>query len=156
MTALTGVGAQIVIPIGIVNVTMQTFFVFLSGMVLGGYWGAISQIAYLLLGALGIPVFSMFSSGLGILAGPAGGFLLAFPLCSFITGISRYKHRTIGGGCALLLLYLFGWLRLTSFTSDMLKAFLIGVVPFVGFDLLKLWGAGHVFTRVKAMISIEL
>lgn len=155
MTALTGVGAQIVIPIGTVPVTMQTFFVFLSGMVLGGSWGAVSQIAYLLLGALGIPVFSMFTSGMGILAGPTGGFLLAFPLCSFITGLSRMRHKYMGGFWALALLYSFGWLRLTIFTSDALKALLVGVVPFVGFDLLKVWGAVYVYARVKAVISLE-
>lgn len=149
MTSITAVGAQIVIPIGTVPVTLQTFAVFLSGMILGPVWGAVSQIAYLLLGLFGLPVFAMFTSGIGILAGPTGGFLLAFPLVAFLSGIDTEKSRYVFRLCALLTLYSFGWIRLSFFTGDLLTAFFAGVLPFIGFDLLKLWGAGLVHKQLK-------
>ncbi|MFP4461562.1 MAG: biotin transporter BioY [Thermotogota bacterium] len=149
MTALTAVCAQIVIPIGTVPVTMQTFMVFLSGMILGPFWGTISQIAYLLLGLFGLPVFAMFSSGLAILAGPTGGFLLAFPFVALLTGADKDQSKYVFRFFALLLLYTSGWIRLSLFTGDLLTAFFSGVLPFIGFDLLKVWGAGFVHKQLK-------
>lgn len=149
MTSITAVGAQIVFPIGTVPVTLQTFAVFLSGMILGPVWGAVSQVAYLLLGLFGLPVFAMFTSGIGILAGPTGGFLLAFPFVAFLSGIGRRQSMYIFRICALLVLYSFGWIRLSFFTGDLLTAFFAGVLPFIGFDLLKLWGAGLVHKQLK-------
>jgi len=149
MASITTVGAQIVIPIGTVPVTLQTFAVFLSGMVLGPVCGAISQMAYLLLGLFGLPVFAMFSSGLGILAGPTGGFLLAFPFVAFLSGIDRGQSKYFFRLCALLILYIFGWIRLSFFTGNLLTAFFTGVLPFIGFDLLKVWGAGLVHKHLK-------
>src|SRR6056297_3166438 len=122
MTSITAVCAQIVIPIGTVPVTLQTFAVFLSGMVLGPVWGATSQIAYLLLGLFGFPIFAMFSSGLAILAGPTGGFLLAFPFVSFLVGIDIFKTKGVFRISSLLILYAFGWIRLSFFTGDLITA----------------------------------
>src|SRR6056297_1410207 len=127
MTSITAVCAQIVIPIGTVPVTLQTFAVFLSGMVLGPVWGGISQIAYLLLGLFGFPVFALFTSGLGILAGPTGGFLLAFPFVAFLSGIERGKSKVVFRLCGLLILYFFGWIRLSFFTGNLFTAFFAGV-----------------------------
>jgi len=149
MTAMTAVGSQIVIPIGTVPLTLQTFAVFLSGMILGPVWGGISQMAYLLLGLFGVPVFAMFTSGIGILAGPTGGFLLAFPFVAFLTGIERGKLRVVTRLCALMILYTFGWIRLSFFIGDCLMAFSVGVLPFMGFDLLKIWGADCVHRQLK-------
>ena len=76
--ALTAVCAWISIPVGDVAFTMQTFAVFLTLMLLGGKWGTVSILAYLLLGAAGMPVFSGFRGGIGALVGVTGGYLWGF------------------------------------------------------------------------------
>jgi len=149
MVSLTAVGAQIVIPIGSVPVTMQIFMVFLSGMILGPVWGGMAQIVYLLLGLFGLPVFAMLTSGPGILAGPTGGFLLAFPVVAFLTGFEKPKQVILFRITALFLLYMLGWFRLALFTGNGLTALITGVLPFIGFDFLKLWAAAFVYQQLK-------
>ncbi len=79
MTAITAVMAQISIPLPMmVPMTMQTFAVTLAGIILGAKCGSIAMGVYLLLGAVGVPVFSGFKGGLQSLIGPTGGFLLSF------------------------------------------------------------------------------
>jgi len=70
--ALTAVGAYIMIPLPPVPVTLQTLFVFLAGALLGGSLGALSQVVYILLGVIGLPVFAGGKAGAGVLLGPTG------------------------------------------------------------------------------------
>jgi len=141
-TALTIIGSQITIPIGTVPFTMQVFFVFLSGIMLGPKMGMISQTVYLLLGAIGIPAFAKFGSGLGILFGPTGGFLLSFPIAAFLIGFGKNKVQKITYSLlGLGIIYFLGWLRLGVYLSDFQKAFIAGVAPFIAFDFLKIWMA---------------
>lgn len=87
MTAVTAVLAQISIPLPMmVPMTMQTFAVTLAGILLGAKRGAVSMIIYLLLGAVGAPVFTGLKGGQQSLAGPTGGFLLSFPVMAYIIG----------------------------------------------------------------------
>src|SRR5437588_11781462 len=83
---LTALAAQIVIPIGPVPITGQTFAVLLTGALLGSRLGAIAMITYLVEGATGLPFFSGGHGGLLHLMGPTGGYLIAFPAAAFITG----------------------------------------------------------------------
>lgn len=76
--ALTAVCAWISLPIPPVAFTLQTFAVGLTLGILGGKWGTVSILLYLLLGAVGLPVFSGFQSGAVALPGPTGGFLWGF------------------------------------------------------------------------------
>jgi biotin transport system substrate-specific component len=85
-TALTVLGAQIRIPLPFVPITLQTFFVLLSGHLLGPMYGAASQMAYLFLGLSGLPVFSE-GGGIGYMLNPKFGYLCGFPLASFAAGI---------------------------------------------------------------------
>jgi biotin transport system substrate-specific component len=96
MCGLTVVGAQLRIPLPYVPITLQTFFVILSGMVLGPIYGAMSQIAYLLLGIAGLPVFSQ-GGGVGYIFKPTFGYLLGYPLASAVVG--RLIHGA-HGNCA--------------------------------------------------------
>jgi len=79
-TALTAVCAWISVPVPapFVQFTMQTFAVFAVLLVLGGKRGTYAVTAYLLLGAVGAPVFSNFRGGLGVLLGTTGGYILGF------------------------------------------------------------------------------
>lgn len=79
--ALTAVCAWIGIPLGDTVFTLQTFAVLLTLGLLGGRWGSVSILCYLLLGAVGAPVFSAFRGGIGHLLSPTGGYLWGF-LCT--------------------------------------------------------------------------
>ena len=85
--AIIAVLAQITIPLPLVPLTMQTFAVALAGVVLGARKGALTVCLYVLLGAIGMPVFSAFQGGIGMLVGPAGGYILSFPLIALIVGL---------------------------------------------------------------------
>lgn len=84
---LTAIGAFVRIPLPFtpVPITLQTFFVLASGIYLGGRDAALSQILYLALGIVGLPVFAG-ASGPAHAFGPTGGFLLAFPIAAGLVG----------------------------------------------------------------------
>ncbi|WP_120003089.1 biotin transporter BioY [Nesterenkonia muleiensis] len=96
-TALIGVFAGLIavlalvppIPVGNfgVPITLQTLGVALAGLVLGPWRGFAAAGLYVVLGLLGIPILANFSGGLGVLAGPSAGYLLAFPLTALVTGL---------------------------------------------------------------------
>ena len=123
-------------------VTLQLFFVLLSGLVLGTRLGFLSQAIYLFMGALGLPVFAHFAGGIVYLYGPTGGYLLAFPVAAMIVGwISKKKNSfmnyLIASLAGVIIIYLFGWLRLGIFMGDFKKAFAVGVIPFIAIDIIK-------------------
>ncbi len=93
---LTAVSAQISIPIKPVPFTLQTMIVLLAGAFLGAKNGAYSQLIYILLGAVGLPVFAQTADGtMGFarLVGPTGGYLLAFPIAAYIVGLLTQKNQ---------------------------------------------------------------
>ena len=83
--ALTAAGSFIKIPLPYVPITLQTFFVLLSGSILGAKFGALSQLIYLSVGLLGAPIFSQ-GGGPGYVFQPAFGYLLGYPLAAFTIG----------------------------------------------------------------------
>lgn len=91
---LTIIGGLIRIPIKPVMITLQTLFVAASGLMLGARDGAIAQIAYLLLGLIGLPVFSE-GGGIMYVIKPSFGYLLSFPVQAFLTGFSVSKLKTL-------------------------------------------------------------
>ncbi|MDK2870188.1 MAG: biotin transport system substrate-specific component [Pyrococcus sp.] len=156
--ALTAVGAQISVPLGPVPFTFQVLMVFLSGLVLGAKLGTLSQVIYLLLGALGLPVFARFSGGIIHIYGPTGGYLLAFPIAAFISGYFSEKTKSSWGklgGCLLGLgiIYILGWVRLGIWLDmDFKKAFYLGVAPFIVFDIIKALIALVISERIKNVV----
>ena len=85
---ITAILSQIAIPMpGGVPLTLQTFAVSLVGILLGSRKGFLSMSVYVLMGLIGLPVFSGFSAGVGAIVGPTGGFILSFPIMSFIIGL---------------------------------------------------------------------
>ncbi|HEX9974443.1 MAG TPA: biotin transporter BioY [bacterium] len=99
-TALTAVGAYIKIPLPHVPVTLQTFFVIMSGNLLGWRYGTISQMSYLVLGLIGLPIFA-YGGGPGYIFQPSFGFLLGYPIAAFTIGLllnlsfSNHKYNVI-------------------------------------------------------------
>jgi biotin transport system substrate-specific component len=88
IATLTAVGVVIKVPMIPVPFTLQTFFVLLSGNLLGPYWGAISMVVYILLGLIGLPVFAG-GSGVGIVLSPTFGYLIGFPITAYFVGRKR-------------------------------------------------------------------
>src|SRR3989338_9014662 len=86
--ALTAAVAWFKIPLPFtpVPITLQTLVVLLSGAMLGAYYGSLSMIIYLILGAIGLPVFAGGASGIGVLFGPTGGYLFSYPVAAFVIG----------------------------------------------------------------------
>jgi biotin transport system substrate-specific component len=84
------VAARIAIPIFRVPFTLQVLVVILSGFPLGLRYGALAQAIYVLVGAIGVPVFAEFSGGLDRVLGPTGGYLLSYPIAA--SGGTRRPH----------------------------------------------------------------
>lgn len=150
---LTVVGAYIRIPLVYVPLTLQTFFVMLSGMMLGPFYGPLSQVGYVLLGLAGLPVFS-HGGGLAYIFRPTFGYLLGYPLASGIIGkllrngepsLRRLVTAGAGGMLAIfipgvVILYL-NLHFLADSSISWLTAVWSGFVIFLPGDALKLAGA---------------
>ncbi len=112
---LTAVGAFIRIPLPIVPFTLQDFFVLLSGSVLGPAFGFLSQMLYLTMGLIGLPVFAN-GGGPAYIFQPTFGYLLAFPLCSYLIGYLLYRKgaKTELTFSTVLIVNLLGYLVIYS------------------------------------------
>ena len=113
---LTALAAQVVIPIGPVPITAQTFAVLLTGALLGSRLGAMAMIVYLIEGASGLPFFYGGHGGIAHLLGPTGGYLVAFPAGAFITGAfaengwdKRFLSAVVAMAIGSLVILLAGW-----------------------------------------------
>lgn len=82
-------------PLSPAPVTLQVLGVFLAGLFLGPVWGGAAMVLYLVAGAVGAPVFSGGSAGIGVLLGPTGGYLLSYPLAAFAVGALAHGGFTL-------------------------------------------------------------
>jgi biotin transport system substrate-specific component len=160
MAGLMAAGAFIYIPIGPVPIVLTNLFVLLSGLLLGARWGAAGAVLYLLVGAIGLPVFSGGKGGLAHLFGPTGGYLFGFVLSAWLTGfISEGFRRSISGSVLAVILgslVIYGlgvpWLKaITHMTWN--KAWVVGMVPFLPGDVLKSVTAVILFRSLKPMLD---
>lgn len=156
----TTLGAYVRIPLPFtpVPITLQTFFVLLSGAVLGRNWGAASQAGYLLLGLSGLPIFAGAGYGVAYLFGPTGGYLIGFIVSSWIMG-RMLKRRTsrrlkqialVMALASILGIYLFGLLGLVLFLHyNLSQAFILGFLPFIPGDIIKIISASLIFSKIE-------
>lgn len=112
LAALTAIGAFLKFPLGEMSVTLQFMFTALAGVLLGAKWGAVSQAAYVILGLVGLPIFTM-GGGIGYVFQPSFGFLLGLIPAAAVTGAlagKRDKPARVALACAagLAVLYLVG------------------------------------------------
>lgn len=158
---LTALGAYIRIPLPFtpVPVTMQTLFVMLAGIYLGANLAGISQLGYIILGYLGLPLFAGASSGLSVLTGPTGGYLIGFVLCGYIIGrLIRLRDNfswivfSISIGALIILLLGTIWLGLLMRLSFK-KAFMAGFAPFIPGDILKVLVASYFYKAFRYKIK---
>ncbi len=144
MAALTAVGAYIHVPIGPVPIVLSTLFVVLSGLLLGSRWGLASMGLYLLVGAIGMPVFAGGKGGFAHFLGPTGGYLFGYLLASWITGFISEKSRgllvldILAVLVGSLAIYGLGvpWLKMVTQLSWS-KTLMVGVIPFLIGDAIK-------------------
>jgi len=162
-TALTALGAFVWIPLPFtpVPITLQTFFVLLGGAILGRRLGASSQLLYLGLGGLGLPIFAGVSGGgLSRLVGPTGGYLIGFVLAAYLVGRMAKKKKAnlwslmlimgVGEGIILFLgtLWLACVLRI-----GMGQSLYLGLIPFLPGDMVKLAAAASVCYGMQSKLT---
>ncbi|MBL4951634.1 biotin transporter BioY [Neobacillus sp. YIM B02564] len=98
--ALMGIGANITsiapfLTVGGVPITLQTFFAILAGLVLGSRLGSIAMVSYMLVGLVGVPVFSKFGAGPSTILSPTFGFIVSFIFLAFIAGKIVEKKKSL-------------------------------------------------------------
>ena len=155
-SALMALCAWICLPVGPMLFTLQTFGIFLALFLLGGKWGSISIGVYLLLGAVGLPVFSGFRGGIGMLLGATGGYLLGFLLTGLVYwGVFRLTKQSLASAlCGLLACYAFGafWYWHFYLQTSFWTAVATCVLPYLIPDGIKLFLALLFAKRLKRFV----
>ena len=166
-TAIISVLAQISVPLGvIVPFTLQTLGMFLAGAMLGWKRGTLSVILYVLLGAVGLPVFAGFSGGVSVLFGPTGGYIIGFIFTALVVGFMTDKLGrklwvlAVSMVIGLLLCYIFGtaWFiilyNMQGKVMDLITALGYCVFPFLIADGLKIIVAAVLVNRLDKIIKL--
>ena len=141
--SLISVASQISIPLQPVPFNGAIFAVLLCGGMMGKKYGALSVAVYILLGMVGVPVFSGFRGGLGVLAGPTGGYIAGYIIIAFVTGMVCEKTRKLQYIIPFMILsvilcYCFGTMWFCIITgNNFVSAFTLCVIPFIPVDILK-------------------
>jgi len=154
-SVLTALSAQVAVPTQPVPFTLQTMLVLLSGAFLGSRNGAYSQILYLVIGVIGVPVFAGFTFGVAKLFGPTGGYLLTFPFAAFLVGYILEKKNNsfliiLSFIAGQLLIFLAGAIYLSVFIGgDFSKAFFSGAIIFSVWDIIKTVAAFSIYKAVS-------
>lgn len=164
-SALTAVGAFVSIPLGPVPITLQTLFVLLAGFLLKPKSAALSQIVYIGIGLVGLPIFSGFTGGIQAVLKPSFGFLVGFVVASILASVLSKKNRTIpglfiAGTVATLSMYVIGipyMAFILNYVMDSgfsLMAILnMGLILFLPGDLLKLVTAVYLGNRLSKIVQ---
>ena len=160
LASLIAAGAYLTIPIGPVPIVLQNLFVFLAGLLLGPRWGLASVGVYLLAGALGLPVFAGGLGGIGRFVGPTGGYLVGFIPAVYVIGwiTEKLETRVVFDVAAMILgsmiIYFFGIIWLKTLTGMTLKkTLIIGMVPFIPGDILKIAAAVPIAKALRPVIN---
>jgi biotin transport system substrate-specific component len=148
-------------PFGI-PITLQTFTITISAMLLGKRLAFLSCVIYILLGAIGLPVFSSYSGGMSIITGPTGGFILSFPLMAYIIGyFSSLTSKPLYTFTNILIAHLinlclgsifFGFVTGISISS----AFYITYYPFIPVTLVKSVISTFIGLKLKSFAKISI
>jgi biotin transport system substrate-specific component len=165
-TALTAMGAFISIPIGPVPITLQSFFVLLSGVILGSKKAMYSQITYLLLGLIGFPIFAGFSGGIQSLLKPSFGFIIGYIAAAYAVGkLTEAKPASHIGLWTVVLtgtmiIYAFGLPYMYYVLNIMLNSNLslfrilqLGMLSFIPGDILKAGITVFLAKRLKSTLG---
>lgn len=146
ITAALGLLPVIVLPISPVPITAQSFGVILAGAVLGARRGGLSQLLFIALVALGLPLLAGGRGGIGVFASPTVGFLIGFPVVAFLIGwlterfvlpyslVKGLLVNLIGG---IVVMYVLGWTGMLLRTHLSARAAFLALSPFIIGDAVK-------------------
>ena len=165
--AVTCILAPLSVPLaGEVPISLATFAVLLSGILLGGKLGALSQIVYVLLGSVGVPVFAGWTGGIGITLGVTGGYIIGYiPMALAAgllyhrfgrnkSGIRKYAVMLVSMVLATAVLYILGTAWFIVQTGMTLSASLAAcVIPFLPGDLIKIAAVTLTAVPIEAAIK---
>ncbi len=155
--AIICVISPITIPTGTIPFSLSLFAVMLTAISLDAKKGIAAILIYILIGTLGLPVFSGFTGGVHILFGPTGGFIFSYIIIPiFVSFSSKHKKITLFFSCILSLLvcYLFGSLQYAFVTKvSFYDALFVCVYPFIIFDIIKTFFAINLGLRFKKFIK---
>ncbi len=153
--------SSVYLPFTPVPITTQVLTVLLSGLFLGSRWALASQVIYVLMGFMGLPVFSGFKNGAALLTGPTVGYILGFIAAAFVTGyIYENSVKKDGGSLSnlffclvscifgVIFIHLFGFIYLFSYfygmtgagsiSDTLIKTWKLGTQPFLVIDFIKI------------------
>lgn len=175
MAAVLCVLAPFSIPIGEIPITLATFAVYLTAAILGSKKGTASVLIYLLIGMVGVPVFSNFTGGAAKLAGPTGGYLIGYLPCAFLIGFLMEREwkstKSLKGTVptafelvrsvaamvlGTLVCYLFGtawFMYQMSATYTVAQAIAICVIPYLAFDMVKIILASAIAVPIRKLLK---
>lgn len=154
--AITGILAQVEIPLPLIPISGQTLAVGLAATILGSRQGALAMVCYMLLGAVGVPVFAGFSGGLQVIVGPSGGYIIGFIATAFVTGLILEKTRftvpmaLYANVIGMFITLLFGTIHL-KIVLDLGwgAALAAGVYPFLAVGFIKAFLASWIGITVR-------
>ncbi len=160
MTAIIVICSWIMIklPIMPIQFSMQTFAVYAALFILGGKKGTAAIVAYVAMGAIGVPVFTGFSGGLGVLAGPTGGYIFGFIISAIVyTLLERFAKKGFWSRMSISIFsYMFCYIAGTvmfvfvnTYGYGLWASIMACVVPFIIPDLLKILLAAFIADRLK-------
>lgn len=148
------------LPVSPVPVSLGTLAIYFAASVLGMKRGTLSVLIYILLGLAGVPVFTGFTAGPGVLLGPTGGYIIGYlfltPICGFFAEKFSKKISICLFGMALgtAVCYLLGTLRLGQLLNlSFAQALLVGVVPYLPGDIIKLALAFPMGLQIKKRLN---
>ncbi len=166
MVAIMAVCSWISIPIGQVPITLQTFSVFLAVGLLGGKWGTVATLVYIILGAVGVPVFAGFTGGFGTIMGTTGGYIVGFIFSALVMWLieklfgRKLVVTIISMVVGLLVCYAIGTVWFMVVYARNTGAVGLGtvlgwcVVPFILPDAIKIALAAILSNRLRKLIKI--
>ena len=158
--------AWITLPFGLVPITLQTFAVFTAAGLLGLKRATVSVLVYIILGAVGLPVFNGFSGGIGVIIGPTGGYIIGLVFISLIVGLvkdivgNNLKSMLLSMVIGLIVCYAIGTVWFVNIYSTLTGEFGIGsvlmtcVVPFILPDLIKIFVSLIIVRRISTFLKI--
>lgn len=157
--ALITASAQIAIPMT-VSFTLQTFAICLAAGLLGWKRSTLSVIIYIIIGMMGLPVFTGFKSGVAAVAGPTGGFIVGFIFTALISGllIDKFGHKLwqmiIFMAVGVIACYVFGtvWF-IIAYKATIASALATCVVPFLIPDAVKVVLAAVLANRLRRFVK---
>lgn len=167
--AFATIGSWVTIPLGPIPFTLQMLTITLIICVYPPSWAIASIAVFILLGSFGIPLFSGFRGGLGVIMGPTGGFLLGYIPGVTIAAFMRYFLSRLttnsvaiiaidvfAGVAFTLIAYLTGWIQYAAVSGmSMEAAFAVSIAPFIVPDLIKVILAALCASSIRRAIPIK-